>query len=336
MTATLDVPLETTPPITQLEEMKVIKTRKKRAPKHDFKDGSGRVFAHKHDNGGGWVADTAKVADDVYVGPRCQIFNYASVSGKVKLHGRVKVFGHSCVHGAWQRSGILLTKDAMIFGAATVRDDVSMTDTARVSGNACVSGTSRLFNNANATESAQVVSTTLMGNCIIRGGAMLIRSHIDHNVTIENNAVVCGSTLNGFVRVCNFGQVINSRITNHLRETWAVVMDHAIILDNSGVFYPIIFKQHAVVVRSSINVRSSDMTNFVTPEVGNQTVIAGLTFSRRDELDAYMQRVAAAGRSGYAAPVSAVPVAAPGVARVNHLETPRNNRRIMALQDTPT
>jgi len=36
---------------------------------HDFGDGKGPVLAHKHPNGGGWVANTADVDDTAFVGP---------------------------------------------------------------------------------------------------------------------------------------------------------------------------------------------------------------------------------------------------------------------------
>ena len=36
--------------------------------KFDFRDGNGLVPAHKHPNGGGWVADTARVAETAYLG----------------------------------------------------------------------------------------------------------------------------------------------------------------------------------------------------------------------------------------------------------------------------
>ena len=41
----------------------------------DFKDGKGPVPAHQHSNGGGWVADTATVADTAYVGPDAQVYD---------------------------------------------------------------------------------------------------------------------------------------------------------------------------------------------------------------------------------------------------------------------
>ena len=51
------------------------KIRQKRAPKHDFHDGQGSVFAHHHDNGGGWVADTAYVAPTVKVARHAAVYN---------------------------------------------------------------------------------------------------------------------------------------------------------------------------------------------------------------------------------------------------------------------
>jgi hypothetical protein len=45
--------------------------------KFDFEDGNGPVPAKKHSNGGGWVADTATVADTAYVGPDARVFGNA-------------------------------------------------------------------------------------------------------------------------------------------------------------------------------------------------------------------------------------------------------------------
>lgn len=41
--------------------------------KHDFGDGRGEVPAHQHPNGGGWVEDTAKVDELVYVGDKARV-----------------------------------------------------------------------------------------------------------------------------------------------------------------------------------------------------------------------------------------------------------------------
>jgi len=52
---------------------------------HDFGDSSGPVPAHKHPNGGGWVANTAKVHKTAHVGPRAQVFGETQVSGNKKI-----------------------------------------------------------------------------------------------------------------------------------------------------------------------------------------------------------------------------------------------------------
>ena len=49
---------------------------------YDFGDGNGPVAAHKHSNGGGWVADSATVTDSAYVGPDAVVYGNAAVSGK--------------------------------------------------------------------------------------------------------------------------------------------------------------------------------------------------------------------------------------------------------------
>ena len=48
---------------------------------YHFKDGKGPVAAHKHPNGGGWVADSASVAPTAYVGPYANVYGNARVSG---------------------------------------------------------------------------------------------------------------------------------------------------------------------------------------------------------------------------------------------------------------
>lgn len=46
-----------------------------------FDFGNGPVPAHKHPNGGGWVADTVEVADTAFIGPKARVFDNARVLG---------------------------------------------------------------------------------------------------------------------------------------------------------------------------------------------------------------------------------------------------------------
>lgn len=63
----------------------------------DFQDGNGPVPAHRHPNGGGWVADTANVEETAYVGPNAQVYGSAHVEGGVSLLCDTRISGVSCV-----------------------------------------------------------------------------------------------------------------------------------------------------------------------------------------------------------------------------------------------
>lgn len=63
----------------------------------DFQDGKGPVPAHQHPNGGGWVADTARVEETAFVGPNAQVYGSALVEGGVQLLCGTRISGVSCV-----------------------------------------------------------------------------------------------------------------------------------------------------------------------------------------------------------------------------------------------
>ena len=58
---------------------------------HDFGCGAGDEPAHRHPNGGGWVADTAQVDATAYVGPDAQVSGEAQVFGKAWVSGEARV-----------------------------------------------------------------------------------------------------------------------------------------------------------------------------------------------------------------------------------------------------
>ena len=68
----------------------------------DFEDGNGPVPAHQHKNGGGWVANTARVAETVFVGPEARVYGQARVYGKAWVFGKAQVYGNAQVSDlAW-------------------------------------------------------------------------------------------------------------------------------------------------------------------------------------------------------------------------------------------
>lgn len=156
----------------------------RRAPKHDFKDGRGRVFAHRHDNGGGWVADTAWVAPTARVGSRAQVSHYARVHDNCEIIGTATVGGHARLFDRCK-----LSQRAVVFDSATLRDDCHLTGNARVGGIAVVSG-----------------QTTIYGRVLVQGWARV------HNSELAGPLVNSNSTVGGHA------QITNSR----LRETFIV------------------------------------------------------------------------------------------------------------------
>lgn len=66
-----------------------------------FDFGGGPVPAHKHPNGGGWIANTARVSGNA------QVSGNARVSGSAWVFGSARVFGNAQVSGNARVSGIL-------------------------------------------------------------------------------------------------------------------------------------------------------------------------------------------------------------------------------------
>lgn len=95
---------------------------------YDFKDGKGLVPAHKHPNGGGWVADSAKVSDKAYVGPEAQVFGEAEVYGKVAVSGKAMVYGNARVSGdAWVYGNVVVSGGARVIYGVHVTTPTQVT-----------------------------------------------------------------------------------------------------------------------------------------------------------------------------------------------------------------
>ena len=54
---------------------------------------------HKHANGHGWIADTASVAESVYVGPCAIVYGKAELSDRVRVEDYAQVSGTACLSG---------------------------------------------------------------------------------------------------------------------------------------------------------------------------------------------------------------------------------------------
>ncbi len=66
----------------------------------DFEDGNGPVPAHRHRNGGGWVADSATVAPTVSVEEGALVYGGATVCDTVRLGPGTRVYGRALLEGS--------------------------------------------------------------------------------------------------------------------------------------------------------------------------------------------------------------------------------------------
>jgi len=92
---------------------------------------------HQHPNGGGWVENTATVADSAYLGDSSAVYGDAWVSGNAWVYGNAQVYGNARVYG-----------NAQVYGNARVYGNAWVSGDARVSGNARVSGDARVYGDA--------------------------------------------------------------------------------------------------------------------------------------------------------------------------------------------
>ena len=98
---------------------------------------------HQHSNGGGWVANTAKVHASAYVSDNAQVSGNAQVYGNAWVSGDAQVSGNAWVSGDAQVSG-----NAQVYGNAQVSGNAQVYGNARVSGDAWVSGDAQVYGNA--------------------------------------------------------------------------------------------------------------------------------------------------------------------------------------------
>jgi carbonic anhydrase/acetyltransferase-like protein (isoleucine patch superfamily) len=54
---------------------------------------------HQHKNGMGWVANTARVDDSVFVGPYAIVYGQAQLSERVRVLDSAQVSGHAILSG---------------------------------------------------------------------------------------------------------------------------------------------------------------------------------------------------------------------------------------------
>lgn len=126
---------------------------------------------HAHPNGGGWVADSASVADSVYVAPNAMVLGTANVSGNVRIEDHAIIAGTASV-----KDNAVISGHAIVDGGGMVYDNGWKFGSVTVSGNAVISD-----------------SAVVSGLCSITGNARILqKAYLTENVTVTDEATVKG------------------------------------------------------------------------------------------------------------------------------------------------
>lgn len=130
---------------------------------YDF--GGGPVPARRHGYGGGWIADSARADDSVYIGPNALVY------GDARLYNNVSIQGH-----------------ARVYGSSILKDDARITDTARVEhtviagsvyvGDRCTVRGSALSGSVVLQGDVSVSESTLQGTTLAEGGFNIRESRV--------------------------------------------------------------------------------------------------------------------------------------------------------------
>lgn len=117
------------------------------------------VSGKAHPNGGGFVADTAKIDPTAYVGPNAMVLDRAQVLGNARVEDYAVVMGSAIVKDNARISGHALVRDnAQVYGNGKARDW------------ATVSGGWKVYENGRALEHAYLLDRgELHGNATIKG-----------------------------------------------------------------------------------------------------------------------------------------------------------------------
>lgn len=166
---------------------------------------SASVRGSEHPNGGGFVANTARVADSVYVGPDAMVLGTATIKGDVRIEDHAVVMGSAVI-----KDNVVIDGHAVVAGSAKLTENAHVGDNAVVSGNAKVSG------NAQVLESAYVYgSYTVKENAIAKGLSLLLASGqlrgqgvADGDLYDDSGSAHKQGTVAGYLTLANGGSYV--------------------------------------------------------------------------------------------------------------------------------
>ena len=131
-----------------------------------YKKGRG----HAHSNGGGWVADTARVDSSVYVAPDAMVLGNARVTGNVRIEDRAVVANQATVS-----DNAVIYGNAIVDGGGWVYDNGWQQGTVTVSGNAVIGDNAVVYNSCRISGNARVLQKAYVSDAVTAGDNAVIK-----------------------------------------------------------------------------------------------------------------------------------------------------------------
>jgi len=125
---------------------------------HSWLPSSSRGW-HQHPNGGGWVKNTAQVAESAFVGPEAVVTDFAKVLDAAKVRDQAIVRGEA-----------ILRNHSVAAGRARIEGHARLEDLAEAIDDASVGGTAVLRWNAFVVGTGEVLRDVCVGTPLVIGG----------------------------------------------------------------------------------------------------------------------------------------------------------------------
>jgi carbonic anhydrase/acetyltransferase-like protein (isoleucine patch superfamily) len=164
-----------------------------------FVPGAHAEPAHRHPNGGGWVADTATAETTAYLAPDAVVYDSAMLLGQASVGSLSVVCGQAVVRGQAQiGQRCCVVGHAVVAAKARVLDGSQVSYRALITGQAVVTrstvdGAAEVFERASVVGSqvaGQVSGRARLDRCVVAAGSFVRGAAVCADATLVETAVL--------------------------------------------------------------------------------------------------------------------------------------------------
>lgn len=196
-----------------LQDMLIMKI-KHHITYYDFRDGKSFVPAYQHPNGGGWVACTSNVSDNIYLSKDSKIFGNSSVNGDLLIYDGCEIFNNSYINangiirGAFQIKGDVKIEGHIKFNGSGIIGEHST-----INGNVFINGLNYIYGYSKLIGNLVIYSSTFSDEVEIINNEKV--DCIIRDCEISNSSIIYGSNNIGRCKISGFSYITNSNIDNY-------------------------------------------------------------------------------------------------------------------------